>query len=551
MKNSLTNESFRSSLISVEQRTTSLTELLTVDEEETGDIEGNCTNDNNNNNDREGRQHQRSNNRHIGWNKEGLIYSFVSCVIADLNFSMIVTFFPTSAKKRGLNSFEIGIVFALYQTSNFFFSFLSPKIVKKFGGYAVLLTSNVLQAIVTGCMGLTVLLQPHFPFLITCSCIRILQGMLASFAEIASTKIIRDSVPDRVSLDALAWVELLRMFGIAIGPIVGGVVHTSFGYAPPFIFMASLLITIAVTMFVFPIETHSTEGRIRNNSDNPQILVSSLSPTNIRDHTRSSDLNRSQHSLSSSDIISISKFAKRPLIITMSIFIAIMSASITFVEPIMEPFLSASPRNLTEVSIALIYAVFMLSFSITLPTIYRSMCKSGEHYSLSTGILLLGIGYITLAPPKHFEGPLSISSFLYTSDDAVYIFSFIFGLTNVGFGIGICQLPIITIMLNEAEFLGLSRDEVTEYVPKIANFAFTAGTALGPFFGGISVQFIEFQKACVAFGYAILLSGIILIIAIRRLTRKREIENNDDESVSDLASSLLQPNNRFHEPSEF
>ena len=353
----------------------------------------------------------------------------------------------------------------------------------------------------------------------------------------------------------LAWVELIRMFGIAIGPIVGGVVHTSFGYAPPFIFTATLLITVAVSMFVFPIEKNPTEGRIRNesnrNSDNREIFDSAVITTNSSNHTGSSGLNSSQHSLSSTDIISVSKFARRPLIITVSILITIMSASITFIEPIIQPFLSAPPRDVSEITIALIYSVFILSFSITLPTIQSYMQCSGEYYSLTIGIVLLVIGYITLVPSKHFDGPLSISAFLYTSDDAMYIFSFIFGLTNIGFGIGVCQLPIITIMLSEAEFLGLRQDEIFQYIPKIPNFAFTAGTALGPFLGGLTVQFIEFQKACTAFGYSLLLSGSILIIALRQLTRKRENENHDDESVSDLASPLLQPNNRFHEPSEF
>ena len=293
MKNSFTNESLRSSLISKDQRTTSLTDLLTTDVEGREDIERNYddNHENNNNDDynQQGLIYRRPNNSHVGWNKLGLMYSFVSCIIADINFSMLVTFFPTSAKNRGLNNLEIGIIFALFQTSNFFFSFLSPKIVNKFDGYTVLLTSNVLQSIVTGCMGLTVLLQPHFPFLITCSSIRILQGMLASFAEIASTKIIQDSVPENVSLDALAWVELIRMFGIAIGPFVGGVVHTSFGYAPPFIFTATLLITVAVSMFVFPIEKNPTEGRIRNesnrNSDNRDIFDSAVITTNSSNHT--------------------------------------------------------------------------------------------------------------------------------------------------------------------------------------------------------------------------------------------------------------------------
>ena len=186
---------------------------------------------------------------------KAISYAAASCTFADMSYSMLVSFFPSVAKDRGLNSIQIGILFASFQFSNFFTCFFAPKVNQKFGGITVLQVANTGQAVAAALFAFTSLLHEPHAFFWTFLLLRVCEGFLAALAEVAASGIVVRSVPKDKATEAVAQVTSYRLFGEVIGPLGGGAFFTWFGFSGPYIFAASCFGILATIMFVWRLES--------------------------------------------------------------------------------------------------------------------------------------------------------------------------------------------------------------------------------------------------------------------------------------------------------
>lgn len=441
------------------------------------------------------------------WSYQAIIFSCLSAMAADINFTMIVAFLPSAATNRGLSPFKIGLLFTVFQLFNLITCFFMPKVNRKFGGVKVLVVSNLSQAIFTACLAFTGMLHDPRYFFAAVLCLRALQGVVAASAEIASGGIIMRSVPREVIGEALAIIETARMLGVIIGPIIGGAMYQHIGYAAPFIFTSSFVLIISMAMIFFPLD---------NKVDNKE---------ESRDSTAKKQL------------------LKSPVIIILILSIVGVASAVSFLEPTIEPFMSKDPYLLNHFEIGAVYSSFIVFWGITAALAGKVSKYIGKVGALTLGNMIYGLAYYTLAPPTACVGPLSLAAFMHTTKQIPAVIQAVSSMALIGIGCGIGIVPINELMVCEGEFSGVSVEDTSDSIVTILNMSFTAGSAIGPFTGGTLVHHIGFPKSSAIFGVCNMVYALVLAIVLSGIfsqRKKKSASQSDGEETHD-SNDLTHP----------
>jgi len=440
------------------------------------------------------------------WNQLAIVLTCLSCTASDLNFSMLVSFFPEAARQRGLSPMATGILFAIFQIFNLLTCFAVPWFTKKFGGIRVLATANLCQAALAAGIATTGTIHSSTPFFWTFLTLRCLQGVVAAFSEVAAGGIVTRSVPnDRIG-EAVEWVKISRILGIVCGPLIGGKMFSTFGYAAPFTISASLLLVLGLLTIFMPIDM-----TLENNSDED-------APENVT-----------------------LKLIRRPIFVVILFALTITSTAITYIEPTLQLYMAQAPYNLSHTQVGAMYIISTVCFAVV-ATFASPLVKClGNTLSLSMGVGLMGLAYTILAPPEIHGGPLSLFAFLHQSSQWSAIALTATGMAIIGIGGGLILGPANNFLLGEGEYIGLGAGVSSASIAMMINMAFTSGGAIGPFLSGLLTDHIGFSKSCVIFGYFILACTIpilIVIIAIQIFRKKSEAHSS--ESHAEFLSPLLE-----------
>ena len=453
-----------------------------------------------------------------GWNIKGLVFCGLSFILADTNIGMIVPFLPLAAKARGLNSSTVGFIFSMFNLTNFCTCFFVPKVNMMFGGIKVLTFCNLAMAATTACMAFTGMIHNSTTYLITMLFLRGLQGALAAGAEISAAGLIFRSAPRTKVAEAMAMVEAIRIVGIVVGPVMGGGMYQRIGYPAPFLLMAALVGALSAAMIFFPIH-HKIDNKNERRDDSHQ-----------------------------------KQLMKSPVIQISVAFAALFATAVSFLEPSLEPFMAKAPYNLSNLQVGLVYSSLSLTFALA------AGCSQalGDVLGLPTIMILSaainGIAYNIIAPAKKLTGPLSLFYFLHqnTKGGAIALSVGAIALIGVGGGMGI--VPGTELMFKEGEYLGHSKETVSDSIAMIMYIPFTVGFFLGPLIGGSLVHSMGFPRSCALFGICVFVVSVILTLILSCILRRRktdESNNNNDStnptttdstsSSDDLSRPLLSP----------
>ena len=156
------------------------------------------------------------------------------CAISDLNFSMLVPFFPEAAERHGCTPTVTGMLFGLHQVVALLVTPVAPFLCQRFGGAGVLRAACFLQAATAFSFAFTDLATTTTSFVVACASLRAVQGLAAGLSEVAAVGLLMRSVPSELVGDAIGWSEAARGVGIMIGPLIGGGLDEAIGYEAPF-----------------------------------------------------------------------------------------------------------------------------------------------------------------------------------------------------------------------------------------------------------------------------------------------------------------------------
>ena len=408
-------------------------------------------------------------------------YSYISVALADMNYSLLIPFFPKAAMEKQLKAGTIGILFAIFHLISFLTSFISPKIAKKSVGSNVLMTCNIFLSLSSGLISFTGMLKNPTVFFVSCLIFRGVQGLLASIIEASASHLaIKNAQPDEAA-DTLSMLEGCRTLGTMAGPILGGVLYKLIGYAGPFIGTSILQAALALYMTLYPIkddqDTHSMdEGDTRRTSAMKVRLL------------------------------------KSPIVILTLLNVYILILGITFIEPTIQPYLSSKPYNLNEIEVGLLLTFYLLLLGVSAACSSRIVLLLGNIFSLFMGTFMMSSAYFIMAPPKSHPGPLSLFSSLHQTSGSGAIGLLLCGLVLLSLGGGLCFIPINLLLVFEGEYLRKNVLETSDAIAGLLNTSFTIGAALGPFLSGIFTGTWGFSRSCALLGLIIFTFDVTMLI---------------------------------------
>lgn len=391
------------------------------------------------------------------WCVPALAHALIACFLTNLNFSMHIAFFPKTAMKEGLSTIGIGSVFAIHQLSFFLTTFFVPKMMQKTESWNLLRFSIAPHAVVTGLLALAVKIQGSYGFLSYALILRAIEGCLSAVIETTASEITKNSVPDEHLESTVAWIEAAKTAGIIFGPITGGGLHRVGGFECPMIFVSILLSLLFLVMLI---------------------------PFQGRDGPTPEDFNKE----------SVLVIMKVPLFWIISLGILTSCAAITFLEPTLQPLVSRFPYYYDEVDMGLLYLILITAYALSASLADRITQYIGTLIPLSVGLLSTGVGFFLISKPQNkplFNSALDVEK-RYDHAAVGYIVG---GLICMGIGSGLSLITSSFIILEEADFHNISREEVYTVVPWLVTIVYSIGSTIGPFFGGILDNSVGFARA--------------------------------------------------------
>ncbi|CAK9295127.1 unnamed protein product [Gordionus sp. m RMFG-2023] len=190
---------------------------------------------------------------------------------SNASFSIISSFFPKEAFKRGVNHVWIGAIFSMFQMVRFvFFIILSPKLSKIgyrvafLGGVLIVATSTLAFSMVSEIK----MTEKPWIFIMCCMIARGFQGLGCCLYLLAAFVYVSQLFNDNIGL-AFGFIETCEGLGAMGGHGLGGWLFMYGGFKFPFIVLGMIILgTTIIVNFVIPeirIEAEINERRENGN----------------------------------------------------------------------------------------------------------------------------------------------------------------------------------------------------------------------------------------------------------------------------------------------
>jgi DHA1 family tetracycline resistance protein-like MFS transporter len=177
---------------------------------------------------------------------------FLTVFLDSLGYMMVFSYLYFFARGLGATPLIYGAIMAVYAIMQLVFSPILGKISDKFGRRRVLLISTF----GTGLSLLIFALSNSIPLLLVA---RAISGMMGATFPVAQAYV-SDTTDRESRLKYMGFLGAGFGLGLAIGPAVGGILSSAFGYAVPSFFASSLgFANFVVTLFRLP-ESNRQKG---------------------------------------------------------------------------------------------------------------------------------------------------------------------------------------------------------------------------------------------------------------------------------------------------
>jgi len=421
----------------------------------------------------------------------------VLCV--DLNFALVSSFLPQEAESRGVSGTWVGVIIASMSAGNVLAATVSARAVDNWGAGTVLQVALLVYATLLVLMVVPANQFTAAGFITTCVPLRLLQGATSSFAEVSATVLVIRSVPVEQIARAMGWLEGARALGQLLGPVVGGglyqVMHAdeSRGFWLPFVACASLLLmTVGLNWLLLPSSMRLVSDRPAGRSVG-LLTVMSIFPAGVA---------------------------------LLGQFMYVMS--VTALEPILAPYLSAEPFGLQPAQLGLVSAANTLCFIVF----------------VGLGSFIVGI----IGPLRQaFVGQFTIAVGLFLMGPAPYwsALSQSLGLTWSGLAIAACgnALAIVTsaaLIASALQGRGVPAEEATNAIAALLQQTAGVGAICGNLLGGTTGQHAGFRATTAGIGCAYLVLPLLFAYSHARDVlgiMGRDVETGPGGPIGDATHS--------------
>uniref|UniRef100_A0A0K0F9X2 MFS-type transporter SLC18B1 (inferred by orthology to a human protein) n=1 Tax=Strongyloides venezuelensis TaxID=75913 RepID=A0A0K0F9X2_STRVS len=408
----------------------------------------------------------------------------MSNLCSTIAFSCIAPFYPLEAQEKGMDKFETGIVFGIFE----FMMFITTPIM---GKYMVLIGSKRMFSgglLTTAFTALAFGFINYIPagslFFWISVMLRVVEAIGDAAFVTSSFAIAAKCFPSNIAT-IVGLMETFAGIGYTAGPMIGGILYEYGGFQLPFIILGGSLLLTAICS-LFTIEKFEDEEC----SDNRGMIG----------------------------------MLKMPLIWIMSVAVTLCAISISFLDPTLAGHLESFDLSPTMVGIMFLFCAG--GYTISAP--FWGILV--DRYSCAN--VLLVIGAVATMCSMFAVGP---APFIPINKD-LYVIGV--ALTVLGFAAGALFIPTFQTSLDAVKEKGYE-DNFQTYgcVSGIFQSAFALGGFLGPTIGGFSAEWFGFNWTVALIGFA---NGIFLIILFIYILLPKVKKNMDElEKIEDISSTPL------------
>ncbi len=199
--------------------------------------------------------------------RRNLYILFSVQVLSTAGFSLVFPFLPLYVKELGVASFGSiefwsGLVFSSQAVTMMFTAPIWGTIADRYGRKPMLIRASLGGAILVGAMGFV---QNAEQLVL----LRTIQGMVSGVIA-ASNALVAASTPREKSGEALGLMQTGTWVGVAIGPLVGGVLGDAFGFRESFWITGAMLALAAIAVVFWVQEDFTPQER----KDRPGFISS-------------------------------------------------------------------------------------------------------------------------------------------------------------------------------------------------------------------------------------------------------------------------------------
>jgi len=382
-----------------------------------------------------------------------LIIILVLNLFLSATYSMPFSIFPVIALSRDISLGVIGLIFSLFPLGSIIISLIFAKMMKVWGRVKLLIITSVLLGLSTMIFGLIIHIENNTTFIIVACVSRVIQGMACGgFCTVAYAIIAllyRESI-----LEKETYMVLFFTVGVAIGPVIGGVLYEHINYEfPNYLFAAISFLTIP-SVFLIPQDADGIKGEEKK-------------PVKISNFMKNSRF----------------VFTVGLIVVNFSGFTFIYAAIVKHMETF----------DCGPTTAGLFIAEIIMSYFASMVLLNFLPKKIDRRVWLFLGCILEFISFFLAGPEPYLLFPKSL------------IFVGI-GLFLVGFGGGLSILPILPELIDVGTFnIKEDSEAVGDMASAFNNMGFQVGEFFGPILGSQLTSAVGFEHGCSLYSLVILI----------------------------------------------
>ena len=412
----------------------------------------------------------------------GCWYLILACILA------------TEFEDRDIEPHYYGYILGAYALSSILCSFWVSWFIKKLGRSAVLFSGILLMSISVIITGLITYIENDDIMIMVAILWRLSQGFFKNLVLVPSFSIIVITNPVKRVM-YLGIMECVLSLGTAIGPVVGSILYSIFGYFYMFCFIGLLFLVITPAMML-------SKPLNIDDEEETDTLVHNVDPAD-----------EFEKKLTYYDILSDHTIQL--------ISLALLVATVAF--SYFEPVLSFRLFEFTDsVQVHSLIFSWMIGGYSAMALMVTLLIKQIKPINLvASGMLLWGFWNFLVGP----------SVFLPDSIVLIALGLFLSGMTIV-----CCTVPQLPIMLECLESKYPTQAHIaSDYCSSIYNAVFSLGMFLGPVYGGHVTELLGFRVWCDIMGVILIIYSIVFYILNLVWSRS---ESKITRKTNDLSTSV-------------
>lgn len=370
-----------------------------------------------------------------------LIIMAITDFITFASITILSPFFPAEAENKGSSPTEYGIIIGIFELVALLIANVCIKMVSVVSPRILMVGGIVLLGTSTTIFGFLNHLPRGIPYFLVAILLRSLQGAGAGIIDVCSYMVATTEMSNRVSM-SIGVLEMAVGMGLTAGPAIGGVLYEKGGFGLPFYALGGItLVMTPINYVLVPANRGKSDRKLRN----------------------------------------IFRFLKDLEVLMCIVSITSGGAVLGFLTGILEPhlrFFELSPSSVGYVTITT-GAVFALTTPI-----WGHVCdkKVNAYFLMFGGCVLCTAGLFFLGP---FPG-LPFENILWL---------IIVSLILCGLGAAAQSVCPFGLMLRSARRNKLPEDVTTSALISAVHItASNLGCFIGPFVGGLFLDFIGFRN---------------------------------------------------------